>query len=58
MRLRGGARLRGEELSNEGCIDLACLGHPVASFLEQRGDPGSGRPFEDAAEKDAQPWEH
>ena len=47
--------LRGEELSNEGCLDLGCLGHPVASFLEQRGDPGAGCPFEDAAENVPQP---
>ena len=40
--------LRGEERPNEGCLDLACLGHSVASFLEQRGDPGAGCPFEEA----------
>ena len=51
----GGTLCVGEELSNEGCLDLGCLGHPVASFLEQRGGPGTGCPFEDATEK-AQPY--
>lgn len=39
--------MRGEERPHEGYIDLVCLGHPVASLLEQRGDPGAGLPFED-----------
>ena len=53
----GGTLCVGEELSNEGCLDLGCLGHPVASFLEQRGDPGAGCPFEDAAEKVSSLWD-
>ena len=50
--------MHGEGLSNDGCLDLGCLGHPVASFLEQRGDPGAGCPFEDAAEKVPPPCQH
>ena len=57
VRRFGRDSLRGEELSNEGCLDLGCLGHPVASFLEQRGDPGAGCPFEDAAEKVSSLWD-
>ena len=48
--------LRGEERPNEGGSVLTCLDHLVASFLEQRGDPGAGCPFVDAAEK-AKPYE-
>ena len=44
-----------KEQADEDCLHLACQGHPVAAFLEQRGDPGAGLPFEDAAEK-RQPW--
>ena len=31
--------MRGEELKNEGCLDLGCLGHPVASLsrMDQYG---------------------
>ena len=55
VRRFGRDSLRGEELKNEGCLDLGCLGHPVASFLDQRGDPGAECPFEDAAEKVSPP---
>jgi hypothetical protein len=48
----GGHLLRGEERPNEGKCVLGCLGHPVASWLELRGDPGAGRLFEDATEEE------
>ena len=45
LRRLGRGSLRGEELPNEGCLDLACLGRPVASFFEQQGDPGAVVPY-------------